>query len=69
MPHFEERNVGPINWDLVNGRSQTIPPPGTPETGDIPFSEERDTWFRHIFRERGTPPERNQRPTLHYVCM
>lgn len=52
MPYFKERNVGAINWGLVDGRSQTIYPW---HSWEQPFTGEPDPWFHDVFRKDGTP--------------
>lgn len=52
MPYFKEKNVGAINWGLVNGRSQTIYPW---DSWDKTYTAEPDPWFHDVFRKDGTP--------------
>lgn len=50
LPIFKREKVGSINWGLVNGKTQTIYPWGSPGG-----STEPESWFHDIFREDGTP--------------
>lgn len=51
LPLLKEKNIGAINWGLVNGKSNTI------YAWDIPIDsgEEPVEWFHDIFRKDGTP--------------
>jgi len=50
LPFFKEKRIACYNWGLVNGRTQTQFPWGSPE--GAPESAE---WFHEIFRRDGTP--------------
>jgi hypothetical protein len=50
LPIFRQRNVGCYFWGLVNGRSQTQFPWGSP-----PGAPEPDLWFHDLLRRDGTP--------------
>jgi len=52
LPYFKEKNVGAINWGLVNGRSQTIYPW---DSWDKKYTDEPTPWFHDVFRKDGTP--------------
>ncbi len=50
LPVLKHYDVGALNWGLVNGRSNTVFPWGSPaETPEPPV------WFHDIFRTDGTP--------------
>ena len=49
---FKEENVGAINWGLVDGKTQTKYPWSS---WDSTFTSEPDVWHHDIFREDGTP--------------
>jgi len=57
LPMFKEMKVGAINWGLVSGRSQTIYPW---HSWKKPFTEEPDPWFHDVFRQDGSPYDRNE---------
>ena len=50
LPIFKRENVGCINWGLVNGKTQTIYPWGSPGGSEPP-----GLWFHDIFHSDGTP--------------
>ena len=50
LPVLRRRNVGCYFWGLVNGRSQTQFPWGSP-----PGAPEPDLWFHDLLRRDGTP--------------
>ena len=50
LPLFKQECVGCYNWGLVNGRTQTQYPWGSPK--DAP---EPKIWFHDLFRNDGTP--------------
>jgi hypothetical protein len=50
LPVFRAENVGCFNWGLVNGKTQTIYPWGSP--GGL---AEPELWFHDIFHSDGTP--------------
>ncbi|HET9907035.1 MAG TPA: cellulase family glycosylhydrolase [Anaerolineales bacterium] len=50
LPIFKRENVGCINWGLVNGKTQTIYPWGSPG-GEA----EPELWFHDIFHRDGKP--------------
>lgn len=51
MPLLKERNIGAINWGLVDGKSNTK------YSWDTPISDGSDPelWFHEIFRKNGLP--------------
>ena len=50
LPIFKRHAVGCFNWGLVNGRTNTIFPWGSPKGAPQP-----EVWFHDIFRKDGTP--------------
>lgn len=52
LPFMRENNIGAINWGLVDGRTQTKFPWGSPPRPDPP---EPNPWFHDIFHKNGTP--------------
>ena len=50
LPLFKAERVGSYNWGLVNGRTQTQFPWGSPVNAPEPA-----LWFHDIFRKDGTP--------------
>ena len=50
LPLFKTERVGSYNWGLVNGRTQTHFPWGSPVNAPEPV-----LWFHDIFRKDGTP--------------
>ncbi len=50
LPEFKRRGIGAINWGLVDGRSQTKFPWGSPEGAPEP-----DPWHHDLFHPDGTP--------------
>lgn len=50
LPLFKTERVGCYNWGLVNGRTQTHFPWGSPKGAPEPV-----LWFHDIFRKDGTP--------------
>ncbi len=50
LPYLYEQNIGAINWGLVDGKTQTKFPWGSPAGGPEPA-----LWFHEIFHKDGTP--------------
>ena len=55
LPIFKKENVGCINWGLVNGKTQSIYPWGSPGGSDEP-----ELWFHDIFHSDGKPYRREE---------
>ncbi|TGD80588.1 1,4-beta-xylanase [Hymenobacter wooponensis] len=51
MPMLKKRNVGAINWGLVDGKTNTKYQWETP----LPDGSEPVEWFHEVFRKDGTP--------------
>jgi len=49
LPVFKEKNIGAINWGLVNGKTNTI------YMWDSIYKAEPKVWFHDIFRKNGDP--------------
>jgi hypothetical protein len=52
LPYMKEKNIGAINWGLVDGKSQTK---FAWDSWYEEFPDEPDPWFHDIFRVDGTP--------------
>lgn len=57
LPLFAEHRVGAYNWGLVAGRSQTIYPW---DSWNRAYEREPDPWFHDVFRDDGTPYDREE---------
>ncbi len=52
FPYLKEKNVGAINWGLVDGKSQTK---FAWDSWYEEFPDDPDPWFHDVFRKDGTP--------------
>ena len=55
LPFMKSKNIGAINWGLVNGRSQTIYPWRSKE-----FSPRPSVWFHDILEADGKPFDKEE---------
>lgn len=55
LPYFYSAHIGALNWGLVNGKTQTIYPWGSPQGAPEPA-----VWFHDVFHKDGTPFDKTE---------
>lgn len=60
LPLFKEENIGCYSWGLVNGKTQTHFPWGSPEGAHEP-----EIWFHDVLRSNGEPYDPEEISLIH----